>query len=1222
MKPCVEMPLKIHTIFVLCSACICLVLVLAARHHPPSRRKIKEIWHGRVHWEEDSKTTMLRSSPEKALENVEPSNDISKPPEQKTGTKPMIAICAATHSKSNWRSLDDTALEKLLIPSIQRTISSADRSQYDFRLYLAADHDDQFWLNNQNNVKTPDWLSVQIGFYEVPEQKIPFNPMMRAAFNDGAEYLVRINDDSEFVTSDWVSKAVAKLATYDPPNVGMVGPNCREGNTAIMTHDMVHRTHLDIFEHYYPDVFSAWWIDDWISKVYGPQRSTKMMDWTVKHHIHKHGTRYKVQGHEAKLLKGELKKGAGKIETWLNDNLQPTRNSKEIAREEPSKEYIPPNDPLDAFLRKYLAQECLQLDDCKSVRNFEGYNLLNAHQQGQAVMTRILKAFSMLFEKLNIKWIPVGGTMLGILRHNGWIPWDGDMDIFMAAEDTHKVANHLHLLPNDLSMVHPLVDGATMGRGIYKGMCSASNGFGFDPITGKGVGSLDCSLTNRWKPSGCLYASLRDLNSCRPGTNNIVNGLSIDIFVIPRNEECGDEYFRNALNAPREYGTFHGWRIPIPVNPHQFLNQNKWHNYGKKEDYMRIIPKWGKYKDPEPNHICPNWRNVIHKQPIVETSEHLFVRQQSDGDDQHEKKESKTPEHFFTYFDEKMCHPGYTGILCDERLIPANPWYTTQCPNLLQENTFNMDMVTDNTKSFGVKGCRPGNSFGLPLSYCASLCFSHPKYGISVIPTYIWKMAQRAEGSLWKKSSSNHDRAPEHLKAFRQFKIEMPDDLGSVIEVGAGPWTQTRGILNTRPTFRVSKFTIYEPGANFYKKNVRTCAYKTDKLLKFNRQGYHSFPLDVISSGGETLTSWTARYDTLVSINVIEHVQNAFDFLEGLWTVLKPGGILIFHERYCMTPEQCDGVLGRNLYHPIRISKYVLDTFIDKFDTIYMNDNPSWGGRKYGEKGYYFVGRKKLTSSSKQVISYSLYGSNPRYTDGALENAKLMKKIYPEWTMRVYYDDTVPHNIIEQLRQEDVQLVDMTGSDINKMSWRFQAAVDSARFCARDIDSRLSEREAVAVKEWLESGKHFHVMRDHPSHSKYPMSGGMWCSTTIPNIKKLLTDVKNNAYLQDMDFLNKVIWPMAQKSLLQHDSFSCHKFGGGKPFPTPRVGWEHVGSVYINGKMRQKDVDILKQSGAKGQCNSHKSEANDLPFLLQDSIDNYDADGKSKNVRFYQNTPV
>jgi hypothetical protein len=141
--------------------------------------------------------------------------------------------------------------------------------------------------------------------------------MMRAAYKDGAEYMVRVNDDSEFVSSNWVSKGVSKLASYVPPNVGMVGPNCLEGNTAIMTHDMVHRTHLDIFEHYYPDVFSAWWIDDWISKVYGPKRSTKIMDWRVKHHVRKYGTRYKVQHGEAKFLKGELKKGATRINQWL-----------------------------------------------------------------------------------------------------------------------------------------------------------------------------------------------------------------------------------------------------------------------------------------------------------------------------------------------------------------------------------------------------------------------------------------------------------------------------------------------------------------------------------------------------------------------------------------------------------------------------------------------------------------------------------------------------------------------------------------------------------------------------------------------------------------------------------------------------------------------------------------------------------------------------------------
>jgi FkbM family methyltransferase len=307
------------------------LLIFSARH-PNGKRKIKEIWHGRIFWEGESNTTMLRAAVVKntSRNDVDMANLPYIP--TKDIVKSVVAICAATRSKSDWRSLDDTTLQNVLIPSIQKTISLTDRSKYDVRLYLAADHDDQFWLNNKNSVKTPDWLSVHVGFYEVPEHKIPFNPMMRAAYNDGAEYMVRINDDSEFITSDWVSKAIAKLESYEPPNLGMVGPNCLEGNTAIMTHDMVHRTHLDIFEYYYPDVFSAWWIDDWISKVYGPQRSTKMMDWAVKHHTHKHGTRYEIQHHEAQLLKAELEKGTTKIETWLLGLTKFKQNCENIQR--------------------------------------------------------------------------------------------------------------------------------------------------------------------------------------------------------------------------------------------------------------------------------------------------------------------------------------------------------------------------------------------------------------------------------------------------------------------------------------------------------------------------------------------------------------------------------------------------------------------------------------------------------------------------------------------------------------------------------------------------------------------------------------------------------------------------------------------------------------------------------------------------------------------------
>lgn len=69
---------------------------------------------------------------------------------------------------------------------------------------------------------------------------------------------------------------VDTLSAMNPPQVGVTGPTCNEGATWILTHDMVHRTHLDIFDFYYPPLFTDWWLDDWISAVYTKERTKKL----------------------------------------------------------------------------------------------------------------------------------------------------------------------------------------------------------------------------------------------------------------------------------------------------------------------------------------------------------------------------------------------------------------------------------------------------------------------------------------------------------------------------------------------------------------------------------------------------------------------------------------------------------------------------------------------------------------------------------------------------------------------------------------------------------------------------------------------------------------------------------------------------------------------------------------------------------------------------------
>lgn len=219
----------------------------------------------------------------------------------------------------------------------------------------------------------------------------------------------------------------------------------------------------------------------------------------------------------------------------------------------------------------------------------------------------------------------------------------------------------------------------------------------------------------------------------------------------------------------------------------------------------------------------------------------------------------------------------------------------------------------------------------------------------------------------------------------------------------------------------------------------------------------------------------------------------------------------------------------------------------------------------------------------KQVISFSLYGSDRRYTENALVNAAKLDDVYPGWLMRVYYDNTVPASVIHTLAQNpNVELVNMAGSPIqNKMMWRFCVVEDTGvdMYVVRDIDSHISAREKHAVDEWIASRKRYHVMRDHPSHCNYAMSGGMWGgkydSTLHTIFKEQFARFNRQAYLLDMNLLNAHFWNHVKHDVLVHDSFQLTHHGACQPFPRRRVGAEHVGSVIIDGKMRQGDVDIL-----------------------------------------------
>lgn len=222
----------------------------------------------------------------------------------------------------------------------------------------------------------------------------------------------------------------------------------------------------------------------------------------------------------------------------------------------------------------------------------------------------------------------------------------------------------------------------------------------------------------------------------------------------------------------------------------------------------------------------------------------------------------------------------------------------------------------------------------------------------------------------------------------------------------------------------------------------------------------------------------------------------------------------------------------------------------------------------------------------KKVISYSLYGSESRYMDGAIANARLVKSIYDDWSMRIYHDSSVPAGVLRSLEDLDVELINMSGTVLNGMTWRFLVASDRTVdvWCSRDIDSRLSFREKVCVDEWLGTKQSVHIIRDHPSHTQV-IPGGTWCGTrnAIPEMESILkrTSVPMQ-YGADQNFLKRHVWPRLKANTIQHVSFGCARFKGSRPIPVKRKGLEHVGSVFIDGKPRSTDLDILQAALLRG----------------------------------------
>lgn len=180
---------------------------------------------------------------------------------------------------------------------------------------------------------------------------------------------------------------------------------------------------------------------------------------------------------------------------------------------------------------------------------------------------------------------------------------------------------------------------------------------------------------------------------------------------------------------------------------------------------------------------------------------------------------------------------------------------------------------------------------------------------------------------------------------------------------------------------------------------------------------------------------------------------------------------------------------------------------------------------------------------SPRIICFSLWGDDPTFAQGALENLRLAPRIYPGWGVRIYARDDVHAATLQALRTAGAEVIvkRQTRGAWEGLFWRFLPASDPSveRFICRDLDCRLNERERAAVDEWIASGRAFHTMRDHVEHG-VPIPGGMWGATRdgVPEMAELIESWSRFAAKgNDQEFLERWIWPGVRDRAIAHDRY-------------------------------------------------------------------------------------
>ena len=181
----------------------------------------------------------------------------------------------------------------------------------------------------------------------------------------------------------------------------------------------------------------------------------------------------------------------------------------------------------------------------------------------QRKLTNMLREFVRICDNHDItNWWVTGGTLIGAVRHAGFIPWDGDIDLAMMEDDYNKFKK---VVQNELP----------------DSMWFQSN-------------ETDKMFKNRYVPK------IRDLHSCYLNTKELChNGLQIDIFIYKKSSKMIVPI--RSMNDIKIYST----DFILPAGKKYFddieVNVPRYVDEYCKENFGDVIPKMPPISERRPH---------------------------------------------------------------------------------------------------------------------------------------------------------------------------------------------------------------------------------------------------------------------------------------------------------------------------------------------------------------------------------------------------------------------------------------------------------------------------------------------------------------------------------------------------------------------------------------------------------------------------------------------